>query len=168
MRRINFERERRLIRRNSAEASSYSSSGENLENLGYFTLTKESTIYAVRDFASGFGQLFKKGQRFAGVTKIGESIFNVADVFVSFGADLLRSITGPIQEGISNARLNISRALSQFKEIKNPMNVFAAVGDTIHAIVARLGSDILRLLRGGVDSIRGSTRSQISAALQGA
>lgn len=123
----------------------------NLENLGMYTRTKESTIGAVKDTVGGVIGVITGGNkgRFSSAMRIVEGVGNAIDVIPSAAADTLRLAIGPEPEqGLSNNNYNITRGLSSFKKIRKPQHVISAIADTAHAAVFRPGTDLARLLGG--------------------
>lgn len=136
-----------------------------MEHLGGLQRTKESSVGAVVDVASGIKQMIlpnrSKGEgRLKGAARIGEGVFNALDIVPSAIADGTRAAIGPDRkQGSSDYNYNISRGFGSFRDMEKPQHAVSAVVDNIHAIGFRAGTDIMRLIGG-----RGKNRSFKQAA----
>lgn len=129
--------------------------GASLEPLGGFQRTKESSIGAVGNVAGGIGQIITgTGGRFKGILRVGEGIFDALDVVPSAVADGVRMVAGTPSNSHTPSRFHTVRAMRHASDIRTDnvvngvLDTGAVAVDNIHAIGFKLGSDVLRLMRG--------------------
>ncbi|MCF7844603.1 MAG: hypothetical protein K9M03_02125 [Kiritimatiellales bacterium] len=140
--------EHRLIRLRAAkEFAAETIVDDQLDHLGGFQRTKESTLGAAGNILKGGGKVLT-GKPINGILQMGQGGLDAFDTLPSVVADGIRSATGPDNSrGPSAYNYNISRAIGSFRQIEKPSDAIGAVVDVAHASIFKLGSDALKAAR---------------------
>jgi hypothetical protein len=140
---------------NLSSLKSIGNDGATLEPLGGFQRTKESSIGAVGNVLGGVGQVITgTNGRFRGLLRVGEGVFDALDIVPSAIADGVRMTAGTPSKSHTPSGFHTVRAFRHASDIRTDnvvngvLDTGAVVVDNIHAIGFKLGSDILRLMRG--------------------
>jgi hypothetical protein len=140
---------------NLSSLKSIGNDGAALEPLGGWRRTQESSIDAATNVLGGIGQVISgSGGRIRGLLRIGQGAFDALDIVPSVIADGVRKVAGT-PSNASSSQLNITRSLKHATtdiRTDKPFNTVKDIGtvivDNVHSIGFKVGSDVLRLLRG--------------------